>query len=138
MEQIWLLKVAVNDANTFEGTGITDDGFLTNVVLPELRTLTIQNTPVNESFLRILSQQTALEFLSLSEVTVEGVDHTDPALGHFTTLRKMRLNDVIVDGVDLIDSASDSFTERLRKELQQSTVVISSSTSERRIEWFNF
>jgi hypothetical protein len=114
---------------------IRAEAFPYDLVPPGLRRLHIANAQINESFFRGLSPHTALEDLWLREVAVEGVDLTDLAFGHFTTLRTMHLTDVTVDGVDLTDLALEPLTARLREQLPRTWVSISSSTSDKQIEW---
>ncbi|MGD9858248.1 MAG: leucine-rich repeat domain-containing protein [Planctomycetaceae bacterium] len=89
---------------------------------PGLRRLDIFSAQTSESFWRVLSKHTALEWLELNKVSIDGVDLTDPAWGRLMTLRLFMLHDVTVNGVDLTNPAMEPLRTRLSEQLPDARV----------------
>jgi Leucine-rich repeat (LRR) protein len=117
LEELSLKNVVIDGHDVLAETTIRAEDLPSDRWFPRLQSLSIREMPVSESFLRILSQHPALEGLSLSDVAFQGVDDSDPALGRFQSLRWMHLTNVTVDGVAITDPAVNPLIMRLREQL---------------------
>jgi len=123
---------------TLEDATIEPEDIPLELVPQQLRSLTLKNVSVTEAFLRSLCRHTALKYLGCVNVAMDGVDPAAPAFEDFTMLHQMRLQDVTINEVELTEPAMRPLVMRLREQLPDAHVFISSTKTGRRIGWGDF